>query len=290
MEYELASYGPAQRDDYLRLLHDAWADDSLSGDEFDWWFARNPVGSLMSVARDDGQVLGVAAHSLYRAVLGGEEHLASFSVHATTVPAARGRGIFVALERKHEQEAQARGVAVVLAFASAPTIPLFLGPLGWTEIARYRIWARALPFGGKRAEPIDAFDGGDAAAGWPNHLVRDAAYLNWRYLDSPRDYAAFRTDGGYAVLGHKRHRGRDVALVADLVGPVRPALRASLAGVRPGTRLVFAVPARGQEAAYVSCGFVPTPRSLNFMGKALAGRLDPDPHAWRFTLGDTDFF
>jgi len=211
-------------------------------------------------------------------------------VHATTVPAARGRGIFVALERKHEQEAQARGVAVVLAFASAPTIPLFLGPLGWTEIARYRIWARALPFGGRRAEPIDAFEGGDAAAGWPNHLVRDAAYLNWRYLASPRDYAALRTDGGYAVLGHKRHRGRDVALVADLVGPVRPALRASLAGVRPGTRLVFAVPARGEEAAYLSCGFVPTPRSLNFMGKALAGRLDPDPHAWRFTLGDTDFF
>jgi GNAT superfamily N-acetyltransferase len=290
MDYELASYGPAQRDDYLRLLHDAWADDALSGDEFDWWFARNPAGSLMSVARDDGQVLGVAAHSLYRAVLGGEEQLASFSVHATTVPAARGRGIFVALERKHEQEAQARGVAVVLAFASAPTIPLFLGPLGWTEIARYRIWARALPFGGKRAEPIEVFEGGDAAAGWPNHLVRDAAYLNWRYLASPRDYAAFRTDRGYAVLGHKRHRGRDVALVADLVGPVRPALRASLAGVRPGTRLVFAVPARGEEAAYLSCGFVPTPRSLNFMGKALAGRLDPDPHAWRFTLGDTDFF
>jgi hypothetical protein len=26
------------------------------------------------------------------------------------------------------------------------------------------------------------------------------------------------------------------------------------------------------------------------MGKALAGRLDTDPHAWRFTLGDTDFF
>jgi GNAT superfamily N-acetyltransferase len=290
MDYELASYGPAQRDDYLRLLHDAWADDALSGDEFDWWFARNPAGSLMSVARDDGQVLGVAAHSLYRAVLGGEDQLASFSVHATTVPAARGRGIFVALERKHEQEAQARGVAVVLAFASAPTIPLFLGPLGWTEIARYRIWARALPFGGKRAEPIEVFEGGDAAAGWPNHLVRDAAYLNWRYLASPRDYAAFRTDRGYAVLGHKRHRGRDVALVADLVGPVRPALRASLAGVRPGTRLVFAVPARGEEAAYLSCGFVPTPRSLNFMGKALAGRLDPDPHAWRFTLGDTDFF
>jgi GNAT superfamily N-acetyltransferase len=291
MDYELAAYGPAQRDDYLRLLHDAWATDALSGDEFDWWFARNPAGSLMSVARDDSRVIGVASHSLFRMMLGGEERLASFSVHATTDPVARGRGIFVGLERRHEQEAQERGVAVVLAFASAPTAPLFLGPLGWTEIARYRIWARPLPFGGKRGDTVAEFDHhGDAAAGWPNHVVRDAEYLNWRYLDSPRDYVAFRAEGGYAVLGHKRHRGRDVALVADLVGPARPLLRAGLAGVKPGTRLVFAVPARGQEAAYLSCGFVPTPRTLHFMGKALAGQLDVDPEAWRFTLGDTDFF
>jgi GNAT superfamily N-acetyltransferase len=291
MDYELASYGPAQRDDYLRLLRDAWGDDALTGDEFDWWFSRNPAGSLMSVAQDDGRVIGVASHSLYRMVLGGTEQLASFSVHATTDPAARGRGIFVGLERKHEHEAQERGVAVVLAFASAPTAPLFLGPLGWTEIARLRIWARALPFGGQGAEELTDFGGtADAAADWPNHIVRDAEYLNWRYLDSPRDYVAYRAAGGYAVLGHKRHRGRDVALVADLAGPVRPLLRACIAGVRPGTRLVFAVPARGQEAAYLSCGFVPTPRSLHFMGKALAGRLDTDTRAWRFTLGDTDFF
>jgi GNAT superfamily N-acetyltransferase len=289
--YELAAYEPAQREDYLRLLRDAWGDDALSGAEFDWWFARNPAGSLMSVARDDGRVIGVASHSLYRMVLGREERLASFSVHATTDPVARGRGIFVGLERKHEQEAQERGVAVVLAFASAPTAPLFLGPLGWTEIARLRIWARPLPVGGKAGEPVSHFDDeADAAAVWRNHIVRDAPYLNWRYLDSPRDYVAYRAGSGYAVLGHKRHKGRPVALVADLAGPVRPLLRACIAGVKPGTRVLFAVPGRGEEAAYLSCGFVPTPRSLHFMGKPLAGELDADPRSWRFTLGDTDFF
>jgi GNAT superfamily N-acetyltransferase len=292
--YELAAYEPAQRDDYLRLLQDAWGDDALSGAEFDWWFSRNPAGSLRSVARDDGRVIGVAGHSLYRMMLGGEERLASFSVHATTAPAARGRGVFVGLERKHEQEAQERGAAVVLAFASAPTAPLFLGPLGWTEIGRMRIWARPLPTLHVRrspAEPVSRFAAeGDAAALWPNHLVRNAEYLNWRYLDSPRDYAAHRVEGGYAVLGHKRHRGSAIALVADLVGPVRQLLRACIAGVQPGTRALFAVPAPGETAAYISCGFVPTTRSLHLMGKPLAGQLDPDPHAWRFTLGDTDFF
>jgi GNAT superfamily N-acetyltransferase len=291
--YELAAYEPAQRDDYLRLLHDAWGEAALSGEEFDWWFARNPAGSLMSVARDDGRVIGVAGHSLYRMVLGGEERLATFSVHATTTPAARGKGVFVGLERKHEEEAEARGAGVVLAFASAPTAPLFLGPLGWTEVGRLRIWARPLPRLGLRraAEPMERFEHvGDAAGGWPNHVIRDADYLNWRYLDSPRDYVAYRAQGGYAVLGHKRHKGQPIALVADLVGPVRPLVRACLAGVKPGTRALFALPGPGEAPAYLSCGFVPTPMTLNFMGKSLAGDLDTNPGAWRFTLGDTDFF
>src|SRR6266511_256942 len=130
--YELADYEPAQRDDYLRLLSDAWGDLALTGEEFDWWFRDNPAGSLMSVARLNGR-------------LGGEQRLASFSVHATTDPLARGQGIFAALERKHEEEAEGRGAAIALAFASKPTAPIFLGPLGWTEIGRLRVWARPFP-------------------------------------------------------------------------------------------------------------------------------------------------
>ena len=292
--YELAAYEPAQRGDYLRLLRDAWGESALSGDEFDWWFSRNPAGSLMSVARDDGRVVGVAAHSLYRMVLGGQERLATFSVHATTDPAARGRGVFVGLEHKHEEEAAGRGAAVVLAFASAPTAPLFLGPLGWSSVGKLRVWARVLPRVSTRRGLLDEVESfsfeGDAAARWPNHIVRDAEYLNWRYLDSPRDYAAFSLDGGYAVLGHKRHKGHPIALVADLVGPVRPLLRACVAAVKPRARALFGLPGPGEAAAYASCGFVPTPMTLDFMGKALAGELDTDPAAWRFTLGDTDFF
>jgi GNAT superfamily N-acetyltransferase len=294
MAYELASYEPAHRDDYLRLLRGAWGQGSMSGDEFDWWFRDNPAGSLMSVARDDGRVVGVASHSLYRMVLGGREQLASFSVHATTDESARGQGIFPALERKHEEEAERMGAAVVLAFASKPTAPIFLGPLGWTEIGRLRIWARPLPrirFPRGSAQQLSPFEfDGDAAAGWPNHIVRDARYLNWRYVSSPRAYAVFAAGGGYAVVGHKRQRGQPIALVADLVGPARPLLKACVAGVKPGTRALFALPAPGEAAAYLSCGFVPTPMSLHFMGKALAGKLDVDPASWRFTLGDTDFF
>jgi hypothetical protein len=292
--YELASYEPQQRDDYLRLLHDAWGDLALTGPEFDWWFRENPAGSLMSVARVDGGVVGVASHSLFRMQLGGTERTASFSVHATTADSARGRGIFPALERKHEQEAQERGVAVVLAFASKPTAPIFLGPLGWTEIKRLRVWARPRPRRPRRLEPyarIERFrHAGDAGKAWPNHIIRDAAYMNWRYVHSPRDYVAVAMGGSYAVVGHKEHRGTALAYVADLVGRPKPLLRACLAEVKSGARALVAIPAPEHRAAYASLGFFPTRTTLHFMGKALAGELDTDPRAWRFTLGDTDFF
>ncbi len=287
-DFRLVDYEPQHRDDYLRLLREAWGEGSMSGEEFDWWFDGNPAGSLRSVALLDDRVVGVAAHSLYRMVLDGEEQMASFSVHATTDPAARGRGIFVELERKHEREAEERGVACVLAFASAPTAPLFLGPLGWTSIGKLRIWARPVSTR-VSGEAVSALDvEGDAVREWPNHVVRDAAYLRWRYLDSPRGYEAVASDEGYAVVWPaKRHKGRTIAVVADLAGS-RSLLRE--AARRSRSRLLFALPATEQRGAFLAAGFVPTPQTLHFMGKALAGRLNTDPRAWRVTLGDTDFF
>jgi GNAT superfamily N-acetyltransferase len=292
--YELAVYEPDDRAHYLALLHDAWGDLALSGPEFDWWFRENPAGSLMSVARAGGRVVGVASHSLFRMILGGEERLASFSVHATTAAEARGQGIFEALERKHEAEAQERGAAVVLAFASTPTAPIFLGPLGWTEIGRLRVWARPFPRLGSSPRAVGRIERfrhpGDPGAGWPNHIRRNAEYLNWRYLESPRQYESFAIAGSYAVLGHKEHRGTRLAYIADLVGEPRGLLKACLGAVDQDARALVAVPPAGDRAAYAALGFFPTRTQLRLMGKALAGTLDPSPKAWRFTLGDTDFF
>jgi hypothetical protein len=285
-DYELVSYGPEHRDDYLRLLREAWGEGSMSGDEFDWWFDGNPAGSLRSVAVLGDRVVGVAAHSLCAMVLDGELTTASFSVHATTDAAARGRGIFVELERKHEREATEMGVACVLAFASEPTIPLFLGPLGWTRIGELRVWAR--PVWGQAIEGGLRRIESDAAAGWPNHVVRDDEYLRWRYLASPRGYEMVASDRGYAVVWPaKRHRGRTISVLADHAGSARLLHKArGLADAR----FQFALPAPHQRPSYVAAGFLPTPQKLHFMGKALAGPLNPDARAWRFTLGDTDFF
>jgi hypothetical protein len=143
---------------------------------------------------------------------------------------------------------------------------------------------RAAP--GARSLEVD----GDAAAGWPNHVVRDNAQLAWRYLDSPRGYVAVRSGDGYAVVRPaKSHRKRTIAVVADLAGSDVHGLLLRAARLARA-RVLFALPALGQQAAFLRAGFLPTNRRLHFMGRALAGRLDTDPAAWRFTLGDTDFF
>jgi hypothetical protein len=119
-------------------------------------------------------------------------------------------------------------------------------------------------------------------------VIRDEMYLRWRFLDSPRGYEAVRTGTGYAVVWPaKRRKSRTIAVVADHVGD-GSLLRA--AARRARSRLVIALPAPEQRTAYLAAGFLPTLRTLHFMGKPLAGRLDTDPRAWRVTLGDTDFF
>jgi predicted N-acetyltransferase YhbS len=287
--YRLESYEPADREAYLGLLREAWGERTMSGAEFDWWFGGNPAGSLMSVARMDGRVVGAAAHSLVQMVVDGEKRTASFSVHATTHPSARGLGIFPGLERKHEREAAERGVAVAFVFANELTAPIFLGRLGWTTIGRMRVWARPLLAQARGPAMAERFDDPhDAATGWPNHVVRDADHLNWRFVDSPKGYRVVRAADGYAVVGRTRYRGIETAVLADFVGGSRDLLRHAVA-VSTG-RLMIALPSPEQRSTFLSLGFVPAPYTLHFMGKALAGKLNDDPAAWRLTLGDTDFF
>lgn len=289
MSFEVAPYEPADREAYLALLREAWGERAMSGEEFDWWFDRNPTGSVISVARADGRVVGAAAHSLLPMVVDGEPCTASWSLHAVTHPSARGRGVFAEVERRNELEARERGAALALTFPNDLTARVFLGRLGWTEIARLRVWAR--PLLAQAPGPADHarfVEPADAAAGWPNHVRRDERHLNWRYVDSPRDYRTVRAGDGYAVVGRTRYRGIETAVLADLVNGSRDLLRRAVSAA--GGRLMIALPASEQRAAFLSLGFLPAPYTLRLLGKALTGKLNADPAAWRFTLGDTDFF
>ena len=304
--FELEPYDAARRDDYLGLLGEAWGGGALgggatSGDLFDWWFERNPEGSMRSVAMKDGAVVGAAGHSIFRFVVGGQERRGQFSVHAATTPSARGLGIFRALEIRHEDQGRDWGSIFVLGFASPPTHGIFLGPLGWTQIDRRRVWARPLPVGVRRGgRRLDRFDerhetaAATVAPRLGNHVLRDTRYLNWRYVESPRTYRLLESDrGGFAAVGLTRRKGLPIALLMDLVGEdedVGLLVRGALAAAR-GAAALLAVPSplltRARLARH---GFVPTTYRLDFMGKGLAEPLDARPDAWSVSLGDTDFF
>lgn len=333
--YRTVAYTPDRRPELFALMDEVWGG-HMPHEEFEWWFERNPVGRrLVALAEsDEGEVVGVAAMSSFRMELDGEERVVTMPVHVATHPGWRRRGVFPRLELANEEQAAADGAPIALTFPNAASHRIFVGPLGWVDLPRRHMWARPLrpgalvryalrrptrrsgelrprstgpsAYGDVRVEPASAF-GVEADALWRasrglygSHVIRDAAFLNWRYADSPRDYRVFGAYRGaelrgLAVMGHTFRHGVSAGFLADLIAPpgaraeTRALLRRCLAEVADADAFV-ALPPPGQRPAFVSLGFAPTNVVVRFIGKVLQpeGYLAAGP--WHFTLGDFDFF
>ena len=296
---ELTPYEPERLDAVLGLMAKVYGEPPPR-EEFGWWFNGNPVGPRTVVlATEDDAVAGVLGASCYRAVVQGDEAIVALPLYAATDPAFQGRGIFQRLNAEVERAARAVGARLELGFTNRQAGPIYVGKLGWLDVDRLRIWARPLsPFGPRAAGDLRRF-GQEQEEAYRNiaprlrsHFVRSEAYLNWRYAESPRGYELVASRNGYAVVGRKRLRGVRTAFVADLVAPsAREALwlLRRCARVARGARVLLALPSL-HRAAYVAFGFVPTPMTIRLIGHALEGTLPVGPGAWRFSLGDTDFF
>ena len=269
------------RDEFLALMQETYGS-AMSQAEFDWWFDRNPAGPrILNAAReDDGTAIGVLAMSFARMSQG----LAAFAVHAVTTPAARGRGVFSTLELHNEEEAAGAGAAWALGFTNPMAGPILVGKLGWEDVTSLRIWARPKRLWPRRAGRVEA----SAIEARPHslpahHLVRDAAYIDWRYRDSPRPYA--QVDD--VVVTHSVWHGLSAAIVCEH----GHGLRRALSHVDADVAVALVNPGEGRR--FLSAGFVPTPRTIRFIGKRLtddAPELPKRRDAWHFTLGDLDFF
>jgi GNAT superfamily N-acetyltransferase len=273
---------PAGSDEFLALMQETYGS-AMSPAEFDWWFDRNPAGPrILNAARDDdGTPLGVLAMSFARMSRG----LAAFAVHAVTTPAARGRGVFSTLELANEREAAVTGAAWALGFTNPMAGPILVGRLGWEDVTSLRIWARP-----KRLRPrregrlrVDPCVDPSPRALPGLHVVRDETYLAWRYRDSPRLYA----QAGETIVTHAIWHGLSAAVVCEHGRALGRAVRLVDADV------AVALVNPGEAAHFLAAGFVPTPRTIRFIGKRLtddAPELPKRRDAWRFTLGDLDFF
>jgi len=269
----------ASREELLALMQETYGT-AMPPAEFDWWFDRNPAGPrVLNAAReDDGTALGVLSMHFARL----ENGLAAFAVHAVTSPAARGRGVFSTLELHNEAEAAAAGAQWALGFTNPLAGPILVGRLGWEDVTQLRIWVR--PKGLRKAGRVRETAIVPRPRGLPaHHVVRDEAYLLWRYADSPRAYA----QSGDAIVTHATWHGLSSAIVCEHGTGLGRALR------NVDAQIAVAMVNPGEEARFLAHGFVPTPRTIRFIGKRLTGDASPLPkerRAWHFTLGDLDFF
>jgi GNAT superfamily N-acetyltransferase len=284
---------PARRDEFLALMVETYGE-SMSAAEFDWWFDRNPAGPrILNEARDDdGTPLGALAMSSFRMSQG----LAAFAVHAVTTPRARGRGVFSTLELHNERVATEAGATWALGFTNPMAGPILVGRVGWEDVTSLRIWVRPKRLrkrgrGALReAATVEPFSKRHAVSYDAHHVVRDPAYLTWRYADSPRPYVRLEDGDGWAVVTHAVWHGFSSAVICEAV--CRPRLlRRCVRAVDADLAVAMVNP--GEERTYLAAGFVPTPRTIRFIGKRLtddAPELPMRRDAWHFTLGDLDFF
>lgn len=300
MSGRTVAYEPARRAEVFALL-DRVRGYKLDPAEFDWWFEENPVGPrTIALAEEEDRVVGVLGASHYRTIVNGREVIATLPLWAVTDPDFQGRGIFQRLNGEVERAARETGAALELGFTNSLAGPIYIAKLGWLDVARLRIWARPLVPGRRDAggrlerfgpEQEEAYRA--VRPRLPSHFVRDSAYLNWRYADSPRAYTLLASRNGYAVVGRKRLRGIETAFVADLVAPTfretRLLLRRCVRAAR-GARALVALMPGVHAGAYLSAGFVPTPETIRLIGHALEAELPLGRDAWHFSLGDTDYF
>jgi GNAT superfamily N-acetyltransferase len=272
---------PCGREEFLALMRETYGS-AMSAGEFDWWFDRNPAGPrVLNAARDDdGTALG--ALSMHFARL--DNGLQCFAVHAVTTPAARGRGVFSTLELHNEEVAAAHGARWALGFTNPMAGPILVGKLGWEDVTSLRIWVRPKRPWRKDGTVRETTVVEPRPRSLPaHHLVRDEAYLRWRYADSPRPYA----QSGDAVVTHATWHGLSSAIVCEHGRGLEPALR------HVDAQIAVAMVNPGEEKRFLLHGFVPTPRTIRFIGKRLSRDAPPLPRrrdAWYFTLGDLDFF
>ena len=97
MSFEVVRYTPEWRASLVALLARVGTT-QLSDEEFAWWFDRNPGGEgIVSLAVDEGEVVGVAAMSFFKTRLDGVETRLAIPVNVATDARYRGQGVFSTL-------------------------------------------------------------------------------------------------------------------------------------------------------------------------------------------------
>jgi len=279
-----------------------------------WTYAANPAGRRAWAAFAGGRVLAHYAARPARALLRGRPTSVALVVDSFARPEARGGGaqsLFARTARAFFEAHGGRDDALYF---------------GWPVEAAWRVGARSLgyeavrtqcalvlppaaaPAGGAPVEPLASFDEQAlwlferCAPRFSCAVVRDAAWLSWRYLEHPRGPArclGVRDDAGVlrglAVCARATLAGRDLELLLELLVPEdEPEVARALVAAARATQaqaLAAWLPERSAWFARLQdWGARVHPTPWRMAARAFAPRVDA---AWLasdgwFTLGDSD--
>jgi GNAT superfamily N-acetyltransferase len=277
----IVEYDPSRRSDVAALMHRVWGS-RPDEEELAWFYERNPVRpASVLLAEEDGTVAGTVAIAFQRMSIGGEDETVGMAVRLATDPAYRGRGVFSELQAANEERARAAGVSLLFTVPTRESERILVARLGWTSLPPLRVWAKMRLLGvASRSRVVERFDevpvGEDAGLG--DRVLRDAAWLNWRFADSPWPYTLVAGDG-YGVIGVKGRFGIVAAISGRLIRAVTGA---------GGKRMLAALPPPAETGAYRRAGYMRTRRRFALLGKSL-DPARPLPAAPHFEFGDLDF-
>jgi GNAT superfamily N-acetyltransferase len=269
-------YDATRRADVADLMGRVWGERPTET-ELNWFYEQNPVRpASVLLAEDEGSIVATVAMSFLRMSIGDAELTVGMPLRVATDEAYRGRGIFRDLQVENEARAHAAGIRLLLTVPNAASAPVFLTRLGWTTLPSLRVWGRLRPFRIAARQPaVERFATLEARPGAGDRVLRDTAWLNWRFADAPKPYTLFQGDG-YAVTGRRGKLG----VVAAVEGPMLRAV---------SEPALIASPPPEETRRYALAGYVPTTRTFTVLGKSLdpAQAIPAHPH---FELGDLDFF
>lgn len=283
-----------------------------------WMYEQNPSGrAIVHSARLGDEIVASFAMAPKTFVIDGERVVVGKTMDMFTDPAWQGHGLMGRCTSAVFREAAEAGIHGWYVTPSVNSYPIFTGRWGYPEPFSLVYRLRLVPprrlrrpprlAAGYAVEDVQAFDASvdelwrKVAAGYRVAQVRDAAYLNWRYVANPDRYdlLALRRDGqlvGVVVLGWTVRRGIRVGELMELIHDpaderslrllVRcAAARAGERGCRllqawsvPGTRLDDRLRRAGLRWRRGEVKFLLSP---DFPGDASS-----DPDAWLLSQGD----
>ena len=289
------------------------------------WINRGcPHGKTMIELALEGQrIVGHYALLPRRLRAGGATITAGQGIHAAVHPEFRGLAVLQGLMRRVVEAARAAGLPLLYAFPNAQIRPVYQKIFRWEDAGELVALERPvrLPVegdGGGLAivqresihfdERYRAFEDPESLAGL-THVVKEPAYLQWRYADHPtvRYQLLEASDAagalaGYAILKRYEKNGTSYGHLID--HGVRDGNASMLRALVAAALVHF----RRQQVERVSCWALPrTPGfdTIRAMGFQPTGFATPvsyrllDPRAvavslnleqWQLVMGDSDAF